>query len=97
MRRHRRRVVGVEVVVKPVVVPVPLERVVVPIEVQHVTVAVRTAKNCIECLLCHHPLNTLGVVSYSASHSVDDFPKSLWELTYWVNALAPYTKYLHFL
>jgi len=52
---HRRRVVGVPVVVEPVVVPVPLA--VVPVQVQDIAVATRTAKDCMECLLCHHPLN----------------------------------------
>ena len=62
---HGRRVVGIPVVVKPVVVPAPL--VTVPVQIQHISVAVRITQNCIERYLCHHPLNTLRVVSYSAS------------------------------
>ena len=62
---NSRHVVGVELVVEPVHVPVPLA--VVPVEVQDVAVAVRVPKKCIECRPCHHPLNNLRVESYSAS------------------------------
>lgn len=61
---HGRRVVDVPVVVEPVHVPVP--RTVVPVQIQDVAVAVRVPQDCIEHLPCHHPSNTLRVVSYSA-------------------------------
>jgi len=61
---HRRRVVSVEVVVKPVVVPVPSA--IAEVKVEDVAVAVRVAEFCVKCHLCHRPLNTLGAESYSA-------------------------------
>ncbi len=62
---NRRRVVSVPVIVQPVDVPVPLA--IVPVQVQDVTVTVGVPKKYIKCLPCHHPLNTLGVVSYLVS------------------------------
>ncbi len=64
-------IVDIPVVVEPVVVPVPLAIVGVPIEVQRVPVAVRAAQNCAKYLLYHHPLNTLGVESHSASQCLN--------------------------
>lgn len=60
----RRRIVGIPLIVEPIVVPVPLA-IIVPVEIENVTVAIRVAKNCIKYLPYHHPLNTLGVESYS--------------------------------
>ena len=51
---NSRDVVGVEVVVELVHVPVPCT--VVPVEVQDVAVAVRVPKKCIECHPDHHSL-----------------------------------------
>ena len=58
---QRRGVVAVPVVVEPVVAPVP--PVVVPVEVADVQVAIAVAVR-MRCRPCHHPLSTLGVVSY---------------------------------
>jgi hypothetical protein len=57
------RVIRVEVVVKPVVVPVPLGT--IPVEITNVQVAIRIAVS-LKYLPNHHPLNTLRIVFYSA-------------------------------
>ena len=61
--RTRGQVAGIPVVLKPVVVPVPLST--IEIQIQDVAVAVRVTQDCMKCPPRHHPLNTLGVVSYS--------------------------------
>ena len=61
-----RKVVIIPIIVEPVVVPVPLT-IVITIEIEHVPISVRVAKKCIKYRPCHHPLNTLRAVSYSAS------------------------------
>ncbi|TSC66966.1 MAG: hypothetical protein G01um101472_577 [Parcubacteria group bacterium Gr01-1014_72] len=53
-------IVTIEPVAEPVIVPVPPST--IAIEVPHIAVAVRVAK-CASNHLCHHPLNTLRVVS----------------------------------
>ena len=58
-------IVGVPVVLEPVEVQLP--PLAVPVEIGHVEVAVAVAPKCAEYRLCHHPLNTLGIVSYSES------------------------------
>ncbi|OGL65103.1 hypothetical protein A3B21_04430 [Candidatus Uhrbacteria bacterium RIFCSPLOWO2_01_FULL_47_24] len=58
----RETVVVVPVVVKPVEVQVPA--LAVEVEVRDVEVAIRIALKYAMCRPVHHPLNTLGVVSY---------------------------------
>lgn len=62
--RDSRRIVGVEIVIEPVVVPVP--GLVIEAEVADVQGAIGVAI-CIECRPYHHPLNTLGIEFYTAS------------------------------
>ena len=62
---HRRRVIGIPVIVEPVVVPVPLA--VIPVQVENVPVTVRVEQDCIGCHLCHCSLNTLRAVFYATS------------------------------
>ena len=59
---HRGRVIRVEVIVEPVVVPVPLAT--IPVEIADIEVAIGVA-NCMKCHLCHCSLNTLRAESYS--------------------------------
>src|SRR3989344_2012637 len=66
-----RRVVPVPVVLEPV--PVQQYRIAVLDEIRDVEVAIAAQHKHTECHPCHHPLNTLGAVSYSrtkfAQHS----------------------------
>ena len=64
-----RQVLGIPIVLEPIVVPVPL--VAIEVQIQDIAVAVRVAQKCMKCHPCHHPSNTLRVVSYSASHSAE--------------------------
>ena len=58
---HRGRILGVPVVIKPVVVPVPAT-IIVAIEIQEVPIAVRVAQKRMRC----HPYH-FSAESYSAS------------------------------
>ena len=72
----------VPVILKPIKIQVAL--VAVPVQIRDVAVTVRVLPDIIQCAeyhLCHHPLNTLRIVSNSASI---------------IYALIFYTKYLHF-
>ena len=60
-----RRVVGIPMVVKPVVVPVPLGT--VEIQIQYIPIAVRIPQKMYKRRLSHCPLNALGAVSYLVS------------------------------
>ncbi len=60
---NRGGVVGVEVVVEPVDVPIP--RLAAPVEAENVPIAVRVPKDCIRCHQDHRPLNTLWAVYFS--------------------------------
>ena len=59
---HRGRVLNIEVIVEPVVVPVP--RTVVPVQIADVQVVVGVAI-CAKSLQYHCPSSTLRAVSYS--------------------------------
>ena len=84
--RAGRGVVVVPVVVKPVVVPLPPA--IVPVEVANVEVAVRVAV-AYKVPPVPPPLEySQGCIAFGISSS---------RMSYWANALAPYTKYLHFL
>lgn len=56
---------AIEAVVSPV--PVQAPALAVLVEIRKVAVAVRVHHECAESHPCHHPLNVLGVVSYSES------------------------------
>lgn len=58
-------IIGVPVVVEPIEVQLP--PLAVPVEVRHAEVAIAVTPECTKYHLHHHPLNTLGIVSYLES------------------------------
>ena len=64
---HGYTFVRIEVIADPVPVQVPT--LVVLIEVREVPIAIVVHHDCMKSHLCHHPSNTLRIVSYPESRS----------------------------